>query len=74
MPIYDYLCSCGCVTTEIQKIGSNAPRCEKCGGVMRRRYSPIAMVKWKGEGGFPSLRKAHKETATYTSDYGEYGD
>ena len=74
MPIYEYRCECGCEVTELQMIGSKAPTCQKCGGVMLRKFSPIAMVKWKGEGGFPSLRKARRGTAPYTRQYGAYGD
>jgi len=73
MPLYEYRCDkCGFTTEELQQIGSETPQCPQCGGVMQRVFSPIAMVKWKGEGGFPSLRKAHLGTSPYTSHYGEY--
>ena len=73
MPIFDFDCDCG-NELEVIQVGIDAPTCPKCGGVMRRKFSPIAMVKWKGEGGFPSLRKTHKGTAPYTNNYGAYGD
>jgi len=74
MPIYEYICECGCEVEEIQKMGSEAPVCPKCGVGMIKKPTHPSMVKWKGEGGFPSLRKQHKGTAPYTSQYGEYGD
>ena len=59
MPLYEYICECGCEVEKVQ-IGIEPPTCLKCGGVMRYRFSPIAMVKMKGMGGYPSLRKAHQ--------------
>ena len=75
MPIFDFKCDCGNEIEKIQRVGAGVPTCSDCGGAMRRKYSPIAMVKWKGEGGFPSLRKQFKGgTTPYTNNYGAYGD
>ena len=72
MPIFEYRCECGCKSTELQR-EAGAPMC-KCGETMQRLWTPLAMVKWKDEGGYPSLRKAHLRTAPFTSHYGPYGD
>lgn len=74
MPIYEYGCVCGSKSTEIQKIGADAPGCPSCGKGMTKRPTTPAMIKWKGDGGYPSMRKARHGTAPYTSGYGAYGD
>ena len=59
MPIYEYQCEvCESIAEEFQTIGAKAPSCKRCGGVMRYKFSPIALIKMKGMGGYPSLRKA----------------
>ena len=59
---------CGVVEV-IQKIGDDAPVCEKCGEGMVKLSSFPAMVKIKGEGGYPSRRKEFKGTSPYTAGY-----
>lgn len=60
MPIYEFYCEeCECIVEKIQN-KAEAPACPKCGGAMRYKFSPIAMFKMKGMGGYPSLRKAHQ--------------
>lgn len=58
MPIYEYICECGCEVEKVQAIGIEPPTCPQCGGAMQKKPSPIAMFKMKGMGGYPSLRKA----------------
>jgi len=60
MPIYEYVCECGCETTEIQAIGAEAPACLSCGGAMRKKFSPIALfrIKWDG---LTARSKGYKE-------------
>jgi len=65
MPIYEYRCECGYEVTELQVIGDEAPRCPQCGETMLKKLTFPAMVKIKGEGGFPSRRKEFKDTAPY---------
>lgn len=50
MPVYEYTCDCGCELEQIQKIGADAPVCPRCGGAMRKKFSPIAMFKIKWDG------------------------
>lgn len=49
MPIYEFYCECGCEVEKIQT-GIEPPTCEKCGGVMQKKFSPIAMFKIKWDG------------------------
>lgn len=73
MPLYKFECEqCGNKVEVIQGIEGEAPLC--CGIAMTKRPTFPSMIKWKGEGGFPSLRKTREGTAPYTSGYGEYGD
>ncbi|KKL49387.1 hypothetical protein LCGC14_2316020 [marine sediment metagenome] len=75
MPIYEYYCNeCEVERMKLQEIGSDAPQCPHCRVGMTQKPTHPAMIKWKGEGGFPSLRKAYKGTSPYTSSYGRYGD
>jgi len=61
MPIYEYICDdCDYELEKVQKVGSDAPICPDCGGAMHKKFSPIAMFKMKGMGGYPSLRKAYQ--------------
>ena len=56
MPLYEYQCDiCGSEVEKIKNPSDDAPVC--CGQPMGKRMSAIAMVKWKGEGGFPARRK-----------------
>lgn len=58
MPLYDYRCSeCGHETEILQtKWGTEVVICN-CGTPMERRFTAPAMIKIKGEGGYPSRRK-----------------
>lgn len=71
MPIYEYQCEkCKFIVERLQIIGANSPCCPNCGGAMLKKCGSIAMVKWNGEGGFPSMRKVYKGgTAPYTRGY-----
>jgi len=61
MPIYEYICECGCKVETVQEIGADAPTCSECGGVMRRKFSPIAMFKMKDDSGYRIHSKGYKE-------------
>lgn len=67
MPIYAYECECGQELEKVQQIGEDAALCPKCGAKMRKQPTFPAMVKMKGEGGYPSRRKFVKGSAPYTS-------
>ena len=67
MPIYAYKCECGLEIEKVQKIGENATLCPECGAPMKKMPTFPAMVKMKGEGGYPSRRKFVKGSAPYTS-------
>lgn len=59
MPIYDYKCSeCG---SEREVLQHSMADVECCGIPMDRIISP-AMIKIKGEGGYPSRRKQIRNT------------
>ena len=67
MPIYLYSCSnCGAMLETIRPIDSEDVVCD-CGNTMERRPTFPAMIKMKGEGGYPSRRKQVRGTAPYTS-------
>ncbi|KKL60786.1 hypothetical protein LCGC14_2201850 [marine sediment metagenome] len=60
MPIYEYKCSnCG-RKIEVIRYDLNSEVC-KCGTDMEMRFFP-AMIKIKGEGGYPSRRKQIRNT------------
>ena len=67
MAIYEFYCECGYKTEELQPIGSDIPKCPKCGEGMIKRPSFPALVKVKGEGGYPSRRKEWKGSCPYTT-------
>jgi putative FmdB family regulatory protein len=70
LPIYIFQCDrCVLEIEKIQEINGKAPHCPKCGGVMHKKFSPIAMIKMKGMGGYPSRRKEWRGTAPYTRGY-----
>ena len=76
MPIYPYRCSeCGAEIEVLQAIGVMTRECA-CGADMERTPTFIAMVKMKGEGGFPSRRKFVKGSSPFTTRgtkaWGEY--
>jgi len=66
MPLYEYSCECGYLTEEIQRVGTSAPQCPKCGGVMKRISSPIARIQIKWDG-VPIRSKGYKEG--YAKEY-----
>jgi len=68
MPLYDYLCDICGQTREVLIMHGETPLC--CDTVMRRLPSSLAMVKMKGEGGYPSRQHQLKGTAPYTSGSG----
>ncbi len=56
MPVYCYKCVvCGSEKETIQGLSGESPVC--CGESMDKLPTFPAMVKWKGEGGYPSRRK-----------------
>ena len=60
MPVYEYKCSeCGYETEVLQ---TNYADVMCCGKPMIRKISPPAMIKIKGEGGYPSRRKQIRNT------------
>lgn len=66
MPIYEYRCSkCKTEVETVQQIGASPPIC--CGEGMEKTPTFPAMVKMKGEGGYPSRRKWAKGTAPNTT-------
>lgn len=67
MPIYAYKCSkCNSGFERVQAMGENTSPCPGCGEVVAKIPTFPAMVKMKGEGGYPSRRKLVKGTAPYT--------
>lgn len=66
MPIYEYRCqNCKGIVEAIQTIGAGSPMC--CGLQMTMMPTYPAMIKMKGEGGYPSRRKFVKGTAPNTT-------
>ena len=65
MPIYKFTCKCGREIEKICEMGGETPLCSKCGGRMLKRLTFPAMVKVKGDGGYPSRRKEFRDTAPY---------
>ncbi len=61
VPIYDFECDkCISSTEKIQAIGTEVPICSKCGGAMRYKFSPIAILNIKWDGVRPRT-KGYKE-------------
>ena len=73
MPIYDFKCViCGTVAEDkYVRHEGDKPIC--CNAEMFRLPSTIAMVKWKGSGGYPSNMKLGKGTAPFTGNYKKPG-
>lgn len=67
MPIYLFQCN-NCMQ-EIERLCTfgEIALCPNCGKMMVRKPTFPAMVKIKGEGGYPSRRKQVKGTAPYTT-------
>ena len=66
MPIYRYKCiKCNFELEIVQVLGATTP--SHCGEKMIQLPTFPAMVKIKGEGGYPSRRKFVKGSAPYTS-------
>ena len=68
MPLFDYHCDICGRTREVLIMHGEVPQC--CNTTMRRLPSSIAMVKMKGEGGYPSRQHQMKGTAPYTTGTG----
>ena len=67
MALFDCVCvKCKRVREVI--VRGRLPQCE-CGGELRKLPSHPALVKMKGEGGYPSRRKMIKGTAPYSDSY-----
>ena len=67
MPLYVLKCDrCGEIHEVISQIGEEAAFCP-CGGEMVKQPTYPAMIKMKGEGGYPSRRKFVKGSAPYTT-------
>ena len=70
MPLYDFVCDvCELEVEILRSIDAVAPSCPKCGAEMRKKPTFPAMVKMKGEGGYPSRRKQWRGSAPYTRGY-----
>ncbi len=68
MPIYLYKCEqCQTKVERLLPIGGDAPICH--GEGMRQVPTFPVMVKWKGEGGYPSRRKQWRGIAPNTVGY-----
>ena len=68
MPIYVYRCDkCVLELEKVQGINEEAALCPNCGNTMARLPTFPAMVKIKGEGGYPSRRKFVKGSAPFTT-------
>lgn len=83
MPVYEYACtSCG-ERTEAKQGFDDPPleECPKCGGRLRKFYSPVGIV-FKGSGfyatdgrtGHAAAKKAAKKESDKGSDKSEKGD
>lgn len=68
MPIFVYKCmACGTVDEVLLSRGVQILPCPHCGQMSIKQPTFPAMVKIKGEGGYPSRRKFVKGSAPYTS-------
>jgi len=66
MPLYEYKCEiCGEEDEVLRPLNGLAP--EHCGTTMRQLLCFPVMVKFKGDGGFPSRRKFLHGSAPYTT-------
>lgn len=73
MPIYRYRCDkCVLELEKVQGINEEIPPCPECGKVLVKVSTYPAMVKVKGEGGYPSRRKYVKGTAPYSGSAKEW--
>lgn len=72
MPVYDYCCNrCGAEVEELQQVGDASPIC--CGKEMGKKPTCPAMIKMRGEGGFPSRRKWLKDWTANSPPFGRIG-
>lgn len=68
MPIYVYKCTvCGAEDEVLLSRVVNILPCSQCGEMSLKQPTFPAMIKVKGEGGYPSRRKFVKGTAPYTN-------
>jgi putative FmdB family regulatory protein len=58
MPLYDLTCDyCGYEIEKLMGMKEPMPLCPTCKNGMRIQYSAPPMVKYKGEGGYPSRKR-----------------
>ena len=73
MPLYLYRCeTCQTEIEKILPIGVDEPICH--GEVMLKMPTFPVMIKWKGEGGYPSRRKQWRGIAPNTLGYNSTTD
>ncbi len=65
MPIYEYK-HCGIELELYQTIGSEPPKCEKCGDIMNKKFSIPSLLRTKTNGIIPRS-KGYKEG--YSKEY-----
>lgn len=61
MPIYEFICVCGCEVERVQAIGIEPPTCSQCDGAMCKKPSPIAVLQMKDDSGYRKRSKGYKE-------------
>jgi hypothetical protein len=58
MPLYNLGCKCGYADEKVVWPGEAIPNCPDCGEKLEIKYtSGPPMIKYKGEGGYPSRHK-----------------
>jgi putative FmdB family regulatory protein len=69
MPIYEYACTACGERTEARQGFDDPPleECLKCGGALRKLYSPVGVV-FKGSGFYSTDSKAGKKAASSKKD------
>ncbi len=72
MPQYEYKCQeCGWEEHRIQPVNADYPEC--CGRTMDKKITCPALVKMKGEGGFPARRKWIQDWTPESKPFGSIG-
>lgn len=69
MPLYQYTCKCG-REEEVILYKDATVTCPDCRVPMERQFSQLAMVRNKGDGGYPSRQKHMRGTAPFSSGKG----
>lgn len=72
MPIYELRCVCGQETEVILGMNETPANCQSCGAAMVKQPTFPAMVRIKGEGGYPSRRKYFRGTAPFCGSAREW--